>query len=181
MPRPSKKEKKDQAPLVIHEKSMPFYKAFLFPEQNPDMIVDTSGDTFSSTPENALLALFESLSNDVIDKIPMRELFFMDEPVEHDESNTSPYAKNVVMIRITANWDEELKNAKSDGGAHDFIVAIRDLHDGYTTSLQDYEIKWITLKSNSKENFTWHLERLHLAVPDKEKMSPLFPEEIRIP
>lgn len=184
MPRTATKpKKKDQGPLIVHTKSEPFYKAFLFPEKNPDMIVDTSGDTFSDTPENAIRALFRDMSTEIKNKIPDCMFMFEDEELDTENLEKSPYAKNLVLLHLTANWAEELEAAKTVVGDDDldYIVRIKDLHEGYTTSLQDYSIEFIQLKSNTKTPpYDWQLIKLKLVVPDPDRRSPLLPERIDI-
>lgn len=180
MGRPAKKDKKEKEPLIIHERSEPFYKAFIFPEQNPDMIVDTSGDLFSPTPEDAVIALFESTPRDTLLRIPLRVMFLGEEEVDHDASNDSPYAGNVVLLRIHTNWDEEFVKAKGESSEHEFMFRLKDLTAGYTTTIQDYVISYITMKAADPANPIFKVTKAILDVAEPEKCSSLMPAQIKI-
>jgi len=180
MGRPAKKDKKEKEPLVIHERSEPFYKAFIFPEQNPDMIVDTSGDMFSNTPEEAIIALFESTPHDTLMRIPLRVMLLGEEEVDHDSSNDSPYAGNVVLLRLHANWDEEFENAKGESSEHEFMIRLKDLTAGYTTTLQDYVISFISMKATDPANPIFKVTTATLDVSDPDKCPAMMPKQIKI-
>jgi hypothetical protein len=175
-----KKVKKEFGELVINEKSDFFYKAFCFPEQDPDMIVDTSTDTFSMTPEDAIYSLFEQMPTEVMNKIPNRMMFtFDDQEVDYDESQTSPYAKDVILLRLFANNKEQFDASKKEGGDHDFVLALKELTDGYTMQCQDYTMELLEVKSDPGVT-VWRLKHIRLKALDPDRKTSTMPDEIRI-
>lgn len=184
MPRArTKPPKKDQGELVLSKPAAPVYKAFCFPDDDSDMIVDTSGDTFSASPEDAIRALFQQMPGDILAKITIASLFTKnDQPIEVDADATTDKAiRYLVMIRIIANDVDEFEAAKSEGGDYDFMLRLKDLTQGYLNAMQDYTIEELHLRNEGTgEAPKWKIISATIRATDPSAMTSTMPIKISL-
>jgi hypothetical protein len=180
MARTPKNDKKvfDQ-PLVVRNPGPPFYKAFMFDSEAPDMIVDISGDIFSHTVEDSIISLFDHMAQDLMMKIPNRTMWIGEEQVEYDNEATSQYMSRIVVLQLRANYDEEFTSHITDQGAHEFHLPVNTLKEGYVSGIQEYSINVIHLEAkNTADRF--HLRSLNASVSDSDTANPIFPEVLEV-
>lgn len=164
--------------FVAVQQSDPFFKCFMFKEPNPDMIVDTSGDTFSHSAGDALWSLFEHMSMSDMMLIPHRTMLICDDAVDYDDDASNPNMGKVVMIQLKAHSDAQFQAAKSDDSGVDFRLELAKMPDGYIVALQEYDLVDVYMEAKSP-NSPFRVTRATIKA-DAETMSPMFPETLTI-
>ena len=157
--------------------SDPFYKCFMFKEQSPDMIVDTSGDTFSHFAGDALRSMFDNMEQSMLMLIPNRLMMIGDDPVDYDPDTCNENMGRIVMLQLKAHDVNEFNAAKSDEGENDFRLELRKMPSGYVVALQEYTIKSIVMDAKGP-NAPFRVVRCEVKVDDVDTMSPMFAESM---
>lgn len=177
---PKKKiESTPKEEFVATTPSEAFYKCFMFKDQAADMIVDTSGDTFSWSLGDALRSMFNSMDQSTLMAIPNRTMLIGDDQVAYDHDFCNENLSRVVIIQLKAHEVSELEAAKSDATDIDFRLELRKMPAGYVVALQEYNIQTIVMESKSP-NAPFAVTRCELVVDNVDTMSPMFPENLTI-
>lgn len=190
MARPKNPNKKEKEELIVRTPSEPFYKAFLFPSNAEEMIVDVSGDSFSYTMEQAVLAALYKLPWDELCKIPMAHLFAgtgePDEEVDISEISTECMG-DIVLMMVRAHHDAEFEAGKiplddvveGSDAPMEFMFRMKALSEGYTIGLQDYMIQNITMhKPNDGSDYK--ITKCELRIDDVKHKNAAFPDVLNV-
>lgn len=194
MPRPKSPNKKPKEELIVRTPSEPFYKAFLFPKEGAETTVDISGDTFSPTMEDAVLAELYRLSWEDLCRIPFTELFIGEGSPEAVDLGdgvtdvTSEHFGNVVIMMLRAHYDAEYEAGKIDvddavedpHGVKEFMFRMKALTEGYTMGVQDYRIQLLTMKKPNAESPAYTITECTLAIDDTKHKNAAFPDILHV-
>ena len=201
MPRKKNENKKEKEPLIIHTPSGSFYKAFMFPTNPPEMQVDTSGDTFAYTPEQAIRACLKNLTVDELMSIPyiIVNIWNQDDTLEIPENKVNERMKELVLIRLIANNVEDFERAVAkhdsqlinDGDENataeyepvsedEFWLRIKALKEGYSMGVQDYTIRYLETRTKSASDPEMKIIRAEFEVSDPDTANTAFPKTIMI-
>ena len=137
----SKQQKKNADPLVCYNSSRPFYKAFVFEDEEDEMYIDTSGEIFSLSPQHAVVQLFRDLPVEKRNRMPNLE--FVDKkgnPIANDipEDQINPYLSRMILVKMRMNWDAEFTKIKTEVSEYQCLVELKDAREGYQMAMQDY-------------------------------------------
>lgn len=188
MPKTATKKKKDQGELVVRTPSEPFYKAFLVPDKNVETIVDVSGDTFSYTMEDAVLAELYRHSMEELFKISLAELFIGDEEVDIDSVSSEDYSGSIVIMAIRATYDAEFEAGKvpaedvveTSEKPREFMFRMKALAEGYGLGIQDYRIEVLKMVKSSPEGSDFTIKECKLRIDDVQHKNAAFPDTLDI-
>ena len=171
--------------LIVRNPGEPFFKAFVFDHEPAEMGVDISGDTFSPTIEDAIHALFLHTRTTDIVKMPDLQLFLDPtlEPIDLDDNRpTNDFLRKIVVVKIRANYDQEMEDATQEYEAlneYEFFVRLKALTEGYSMGAQDYSVRYLEMKT-PKGEMTPKLVKVELAVDDVERMNTSFPQVLTV-
>ena len=142
----TKKQMKDEDPLVMYPASEPFFKAFVFPTDDSEMVVDTGGDIFSVDPPSAVKQLFDEMDQDLMTRIPNVDLIDdKGNPIEN-QATADEHLGRIMLIRMVMNWNEEFKKIRTKVSNEYMIMELKDSKEGYQIRMQDYNLTSVTLK-----------------------------------
>ena len=185
MPKTTTKKKKDQGELVVRTPSQPFYKAFIVPNQPVETIVDVSGDTFSYTMEEAVLAALYKESWEKLCEIPMSELFIQDQEVDIDMVSAE-HIGSVVLMAVRATYDAEFEAGliqeeevvEGSKKPKEFMFRMKALTEGYGLGIQDYSFETITIRKPKTDGPEYVIEKCVLRIDDVAHKNAAFPDTL---
>lgn len=177
----TKQQKKNQDPLTCYNYSKPFFKAFIFPSPETEMIVDTSGDVFAKSPVGAVELMLDELDQDTLLQIPDLELLDQDgNPMENQIKTSNDSLRRIVLIRMVTNWDAELIKINTPVSDEYMNLELKDLHEGYQMQMQDYELSQVTLQMSDPAAHHFIVKRFLAKSTDPDRTLGDMPEEFSL-
>lgn len=179
MPRTKKAATEEKKEFVPSHPSEPFFKAFMFEEQTPDMMVDIGGDTFSDTIEGAIRTVFADMPLAKKMKIPNLTPLINDVIVEREPEALLDCMNKVIVIQMRCHEVEEFEAAKSNVGPDNFVLQLNKCPAGYIVALQEYILESCQAWAKGP-NEVFHLTHATLNVADPDSASKLFPATVQV-
>ena len=185
MPKTATKKKKDHGELVVRTPSQPFYKAFIVPNRPVETIVDVSGDTFSYTMEEAVLAALYKESWEKLCEIQISELFIQDQEVDIDMVSAE-HIGSVVLMAVRATYDAEFEAGliqeeevvEGSKKPKEFMFRMKALSEGYGLGIQDYSFETITIRKPKADGPEYVIEKCVLRIDDVAHKNAAFPDTL---
>lgn len=177
----TKNQKKHEDPLVCCNPSKPFYKAFIFPSPDTEMIVDTSGDVFAHNPVMAVQLALDDLDQKTLLEIPDLELIDQDgNPIENQIKDSNENLRRIMLIRMTMNWEAELIKINTPISDDYMNLELKDAHEGYQMMMQDYELSQVTLKMDDPATHHFKVSRFLCKTMDTDRSMDEMPDEFSL-
>lgn len=158
-----------------------FYKAFAQLHDEVDMMIDTSGDTFSMSPEGAIIDLYTNMRVDDIFRFPTLVAFINGEEIENGCKDL--LEKSIVtVVAFTPHDKTEFMPAILDGDPFNdptFILARNRIKEGLQMDLAEYEVDRFSIVSRKKDMVERQVKSLH-AINRSLSDNPRLPKIIEV-
>lgn len=172
-----------------------FYKGFYFPKEDPTMVVNTAGDTFSSTPERAIIYALAQMDRDLVMRMPLATFGIDPEDTLSDLFNNiidlsdmkakpDPSLGQVMILRVEANEDTDMDGAVTGNPKEDMAVHLRlkemQAKGGYKSALCEYTLDEIKIKYASMDSEDFSIVAAKFTIADDTWIDQGFEKAIKI-